>query len=88
VYQVSFRSDISFLRYCAETKKLTTGRPHNIHHIISRVRLRRNSAKNKSVTLGYDRGLMASKPVDKRYTLARNVKQHVIVLNNLLSFSK
>jgi hypothetical protein len=45
---------ISFLRYCAETKKLTPGRPaagtpgrpDNIHHIISRVLLRRNSAKN------------------------------------------
>jgi hypothetical protein len=40
VYQVSFISDISFLRYCAETKKLTPGRPaagtpgrpDNIHH--------------------------------------------------------
>ena len=45
MYQVLFRSDISFLRYCAETKKLTPGRTDNIHHIISRVRLRRNSAK-------------------------------------------
>jgi hypothetical protein len=35
VYQVSFRSDISFLRYCAET----IGRLDAIHHIISRVKL-------------------------------------------------
>jgi hypothetical protein len=41
--------DISFLRYCAETKKLTPGHPDNIHHIISRVRLRRNSANKKKL---------------------------------------
>jgi hypothetical protein len=34
VYQVSFRSDISFLRYCAETKKLTPGQ-HSSYYKLS-----------------------------------------------------
>ena len=38
-YQVSFRSDISFLRYCAETI-VPPGHPDAIHHIISRVATR------------------------------------------------
>ena len=45
VYQASFRLDVSFLRYCAETI-VSPGCPDAIHHIISQVRLCRNSAKN------------------------------------------